>query len=86
MLLLGLRIDDAQSLGLESTLEQESWRVRYTWIDGIYKEVDCCHHCPFLSTELEIGATCQYPLNPAEYIDLADIDETHKDCPLRVKT
>lgn len=59
--------------------------MRYTWIDGIYKEVDCCHHCPFLSTELEIGADCQYPLNPAEYIDLSDIDEIHKDCPLRVK-
>ena len=66
-------------------MEQEGWRMRYTWIDGIYKEVDCCHHCPFLSTELEIGADCQYPLNPAEYIDLSDIDEIHKDCPLRVK-
>lgn len=58
---------------------------RYTWIDGIYKEVDCCHHCPFLSTELEIGAECQYPLKSPGDIDLADIDEIHKDCPLRVK-
>ena len=60
--------------------------MRYTWIDGIYKEVNSCGHCPFLSTEIEIGAECQYPLKSPGDIDLMDLDKIHKDCPLRVKT
>ena len=63
--------------------------MRYTWIDGIYVEIEQCSRCPFYSTEYELGAKCNYPQNPAK----EDIEESSyylgrdigvaPDCPLR---
>ena len=65
--------------------------MRYTWIDGIYVEVEQCSKCPFYSTEYELGAECGYPQNPAkESIAegshyLGDDLGVAPDCPLRVQ-
>lgn len=65
--------------------------TRYTWIDGVYVEVDACGDCPFFSTEYELGAMCKYPVDPADedlterYGFLGDDEGVAPDCPLREK-
>ena len=63
--------------------------MRFTWIDGIYKEIAYCGECPYYATEMELAGYCRYPVNPAnngqgfKWID--SIDEIRPDCPLRIK-
>lgn len=58
--------------------------MRFAWIDGVYVEVDCCGHCPFFSTEYELGGTCQYPKSSVGSFDCFVADEgVRDDCPLR---
>lgn len=61
---------------------------RYTQIDGIYVEVDCCDSCPFYDGGDDGYADhCQYPNNKASFCSAYRYSEPDvaEDCPLRVK-
>lgn len=66
--------------------------MRYTWIDGIYVEVERCHDCPFYSYDGDdCSSVCGYPHRPSEALRYiwdwyaVEVMGVPEDCPLRVK-
>lgn len=66
--------------------------MRYTWIDGIYVEVEGCHGCPFYAYDGDdCSSVCGYPHKPSEIMHhiydwhAIEVMGVPEDCPLRVK-
>lgn len=66
--------------------------MRYTWIDGIYVEVEGCHSCPFYTYDGDdCSSVCAYPHRPSETLRYTwdwyavEVMGVPEDCPLRVK-
>lgn len=63
--------------------------MRYSWIDGIYVEVDRCIHCPFFSYDGDDSrAECNYPASVPDILYFhwpSKENDVHSRCPLRVK-
>lgn len=64
--------------------------MKYTWIDGIYVEVEGCHYCPFYSFDGDDErSVCSYPHKPSEILShvfdwySVKVMGMPKDCPLR---